>query len=261
MTKLFHEIIDNRSALVTLVDVNIKTTVATTRLGWLWWVINPLIMMGIYYFFVHIIMDRGEENYHLFVLTGLIAWQSFRAALTGTTNVILKNKQLIRQIALPIGMLTAIPILVQLFFNSFGIIIILIWNYPVAGIHSLSVVPLLILIGLVVYGLGLFLSVINVYLRDTKQIMAYVLRAGFFLSPILYPASRVLDSAKLPEFVKTVFNLNPMCWIITALRMVLLDGRMFNWQNFFTMLLISLMIIQVGLFWLRANSSRIIKML
>jgi len=261
MNKLFHEIIDNRSALVTLVDVNIKTTVATTRLGWLWWVINPLIMMGIYYFFVHIIMDRGGENYHLFVLTGLIAWQSFSTALTGTANVILKNKQLIRQVALPIGMLTAIPILVQLFFNSFGIIIILIWNYPVAGIHSLLVVPLLILIGLVVYGLGLFLSVINVYLRDTKQIMAYVLRAGFFLSPILFPASRVLDSAKLPEFIKTIFNLNPMCWIITALRKVLLDGQMFNWQIFFMMLLISLMIIQVGLFWLRANSSKIIKML
>ncbi len=206
-------------------------------------------------------MERGGADYHLFVLTGLVAWQGFSASLSGTTDVILNNKQLIRQVALPIGMLTVIPILVQLFFNSIGILIILVWNYPAIGWHSLSVVLLFILLGLIVYGIGLFLSVINVYLNDTKQILAYALRAGFFLSPILFPASRILDSARLPDFVKTMFSLNPMSWIITSLRKVLLDGLMFNWQDFFIMLSISLVIIQVGLIWLRANSSKIIKML
>lgn len=261
MTKLFHEIRNNSSALITLVDVNIKTTVAATRLGWLWWIVNPLLMMAIYYFFINIIMERGGDNYHLFVLTGLVAWQCFSAALAGTTDVIINNKQLIRQVALPISMLIAIPILVQLFFNSIGIIIILIWNYPVTGIHSLAVIPLLALIGLVAYGLGLFLSVINVYIRDTKQIMVYLLRAGFFLSPILYPASRVLDSERLPEIAKTAFTLNPMAWIITALHNVLIDGQLFSWETFSVLLFISLVIIQVGLFWLRANSSQLIKML
>ena len=261
MTRLFNEIRGHSSALITLVDVNIKTTVATTRLGWLWWIVNPLILMAIYYMFISIIMGRGGDNYHIFVLTGLIAWQSFSAALTGTADVITNNKQLIRQVALPISVLLAIPILVQLFFNSIGIVVILAWNYSVVGIHSFAVIPLLVLIGLVVYGLGLFLSVINVYISDTKQIMVYLLRVGFFLSPVLYPASRVLDSEKIPEIAKTAFHLNPISWIITALRSVLIDGQLFSWQTYFIILFVILVITQVGLLWLRANSSQIIKML
>lgn len=261
MTRLLYEIKHYRSALLTLVEVNIKTTVASTRLGWLWWIVNPLVMMGIYYFFISVILERGGDNYHIFVLTGLVAWQGFSLALTGTTTVITSNKQLIRQVALPISTLLAIPILVQLFFNSIGIIIILIWNNSTVGIHSFATIPLLLLIGLFVYGLGLFFSVIAVYIKDTKLIIKYILRAGFFLSPILFPASRILESTRVPDIVKTVFNLNPMSWIINALRTVLIDGQLFSWQDFFMMLFISLIIVQIGLFWLRANASQIIKML
>lgn len=261
MIRLFHEINNNRTALIALVDVNIKTTVASTRLGWLWWVINPLVMMGIYYFLVNIILGRGGENYHIFILTGLIAWQSFSNGLMGTVNVIINNSQLIRQVALPISMLIAIPILVQLFFNSIGIIIILIWNYPATGFHSLAVVPLLLLVGILVYGLGLFLSVLNVYIKDTKEIVSYLLRAGFFLTPILFPVTRVTESPRLPEIAKALFSLNPMTWIINAFRQILLEGQMFNWSDYFVILCISMFIVQIGLFWLRANSSQIIKML
>jgi len=84
---------------------------------------------------------------------------------------------------------------------------------------------------------------------------------ALFLSPILFPASRILESQKLPPFLKKMFALNPMNWIINSLREVLLDGRMFHWNEYFLQLLISLVVIQAGLFWLRANSSQIIKML
>lgn len=261
MIKLFHEIKDNRSALVTLVGVNVKTTVSSTRLGWLWWLFNPLITMGIYYFFVNVIMQRGGDNYHLFVLTGIVAWQFFAVAVAGSTTVIINNKQLIRQVSLPPTMLVTIPPLVQLFFGAVGISIVMLWNYPTIGTHSLAIIPLLLLISLVSYGLGLFLSVIMIYIKDTKEIIGYILRAGFFLSPVLFPASRLLESNRIPSIAKIIFNLNPMSWIITSLRTVLLDGAMYNWKEFFILLCLILLLIQTGLLWIRANSSQIIKML
>lgn len=261
MIKLFHEIKDNRPALVTLVGVNVKTTVSSTRLGWLWWLFNPLITMGIYYFFVNVIMQRGGDNYHLFVLTGIVAWQFFAVALAGSTTVIINNKQLIRQVALPATMLVTIPPLVQLFFGAVGISIVMLWNYPAMGLHSLAVIPLLLLIAMVAYGFGLYLAVIIVYIKDTKKIIAYILRAGFFLSPVLFPASRILESPRIPEIAKFAFALNPMSWIITALRTVVLDGALYNWKEFFLLLCLILLLIQIGLFWIRENSSQIIKML
>ena len=261
MIKLFHEIKNNQSALVTLVGVNVKTTVSSTRLGWLWWLLNPLITMLIYYFFVNVIMQRGGDNYHLFVLTGIVAWQFFAVALSGTTTVITNNKQLIRQVALPTTMLVTIPPLVQLFFGAVGISIVMLWNYPTIGLHSFTVIPLLLLIALLAYGLGLFLAVMTVFVQDTKQVISYILRAGFFLSPVLFPASRILESPRIPEIAKTAFGLNPMSWIITALRTVLLDGGLYSWLELCWMFGLVFLLVQVGLLWIRANSSHLIKML
>lgn len=261
MHKLFKEVKDHQSAFITLVRVNIKTTVATTRLGWLWWIINPLIMMAIYYFFVNVLLERGGAGYHLFVLTGLVAWYFFNRSVVEATKVIFNNKQLICQVALPISILVAIPVLVQFFFASIGIIIVMVWSYGTAGFHSLAVVPLMLLIAMVSYGLGLFVSVVNVYVKDTKEIISYALRAGFFLSPILYPTSRVLDSERIPDLAKMIYHCNPMAWIISALRQVLLEETLFNGREFFFLFLISFLLVQAGLFWLRAHSSQIVKML
>ena len=261
MLKLIEDFSSHRHALSTLVQVNLKTTVSRTRLGYIWWIIDPLVMMMIYYFVFKLIFQRGGANYHLFLLCGLLSWQFFSRALTGTIRVIVNNRQLIRQIALPITMLVAIPVIVQCIFGGIGMTIIVIWNYKVVGLHTLGALPLLLLIGLLSYGLGLFLSVLNVYLDDINIIISYILRVGFFLCPILYPIEDIMNSKKIPLFFKEIYTLNPMAWIITDLRNVLLNGWMFSWQNYLLMLVMSLVIIQAGLYCVRFQTPRIIKML
>jgi len=259
--KLINELRGNQSALISLTEANLKTSVEATRLGWFWWVINPLVMMGIYYFFVGIILGRGGENFHLFVLTGLIAWQYFSISLLGTTKVIVSNTQLIKQVALPIPMLILIPVMVQMIFAAIGFAVVVIWNFKAIGLHTFLLVPLMLLTGMVSYGLGLFVSVLNVYLGDTDQILNYILRMGFFLSPILFPAEAVMQNEKLPEFVKVLFQLNPMAFLIDAFRTVLLDGAVFNVTDFLILFCCIIVLIQLGLYWVRRNSSQIVRML
>ena len=91
--------------------------------------------------------------------------------------------------------------------------------------------------------------------------MKYILRAGFFLSPVLFSPTRITESERIPEFVKTLYGLNPMAWIMTSLRSILLEGEMFVWSEFFILMLVIIVIIQIGLIWMRMNTSRIIKML
>ncbi len=261
MRKFITDILSHRHAFDTLIRVNLKTTVNRSKLGWLWWVIDPLFMMAIYYFVIHLIFQRGGDNYHLFVLCGLVAWQFFIRSLMGTTSVILSNKQLIRQVALPITMLVAIPVIVQFIFAVIGVAVILVWNFQATGLHTFAALPLLYLIGSFSFGLGLFLSILNVYLDDINQLVSYALRAGFFLSPILYPISQVLESPAIADSIKTIYFVNPMAWIIPALRQVLLEGTMFSWLTYLLFLGISLFIIQTGLYCMRAQIARIIKVL
>lgn len=218
-------------------------------------------MMGIYYFFVSIVLERGGENYHLFILTGIVAWQYFTTTLLNATKVVENNLQLIKQVALPIPMLITIPVLVQMIFAVFGMGIIMVWNFEAIGFHSILVIPLLILTGMVSYGFGLYVSVINVYFSDTSQILNYVLRMGFFLSPILFPAERILNNEKLPSIFKILFQINPMGVIISSFRDVLLEGKVFDINIILVLTAIVICIIQLGLMWVRANSSQIVKML
>jgi lipopolysaccharide transport system permease protein len=261
MLKFIRDLSAHRHALTTLVQVNLKTTVARTRLGYLWWVIDPLVMMFIYYFIVQLVFQRGGENYHIFILCGLITWQYFTRSLTGTIRVIANNQQLIRQIALPITMLVAIPVIVQFIFGLIGMAIIVAWNFKAAGLHTLGALPLLILIGLFSFGLGLFLSVLNIFLDDINLLISYILRVGFFLCPVLYPVEDIMNSVKIPAFIKLFYSLNPLTWIITDVRKVLLDGVWFSWKEYLVMLAVTLVIIQTGLYCVRSQTPRIIKML
>lgn len=251
----------HRNALIALTEANLKSTVANTRLGWLWWILNPLVMMGVYYFFFVIVLERGGEGYHLFILTGIILWQYFSTALLGVTKVISNNQQLIKQVALPIPMLALIPVLVQMIFALIGVVIVMLWNFKAIGFHSLLALPLVVLTGLASYGFGLFVAVINVYFTDTTQIMSYILRMGLFVSPVLFPAERITLNEKVPEFMKIIFQLNPMAHIIPSSRTVLLDGNAFDYGDILLLAVCLAILVQLGLIWVRKNSSQIVKML
>jgi lipopolysaccharide transport system permease protein len=261
VTKLINELQSHCSALVSLTEANLKTTVETTRLGWIWWIINPLVMMGIYYFFVNIILGRGGDNYHLFVLTGLVAWQFFNNSFLGTLRVIFMNQQLLKQVALPIPMLILIPILVQMIFAGIGVMVLVFWNFQLVGFHTLLVLPLIVLTGMTSYALGLFASVINVYIGDIEQLMQYAMRMGFFLSPVLFPAEYVLKSERLPELFKILFQINPMAILIDAFRTVLLDGLVCDVSTLVVLFVVMTIILQFGLVWVRMNTSQIVKSL
>jgi len=248
-------------AIKVLVDINIKSTVLNTKLGWVWWILDPVIMMAIYYFLIKGIFGRGGENYHIFVLTGIIIWQAFTKSVNNSMNTIIGNKQIVKQIAFPLPLLVAIPILTNLFFALVGIIIIALVNYKFIGIHTLAILPILFLIGFLSYGIGLFVSGISVLIRDSQKIIFYILRAGFFLSPVLYPATRLLESDRISDNIKMLLQLNPMMWILTASRTVLVEGNLFNWREFFILAGIVFILVHLGLRWLKSYNNKIIKML
>ncbi len=189
-------------ASVTLFAVSVKSTVASVRLGWLWWFLDPLIMMAIYYFVVRVVFQRGGENYHLFVLCGIVAWGIFARSLSAAVTAISKNRGIIRQTSTPMGLLIAVPCAVRFFFTSVGMLIVMCWSYATLGVQSLAVFRLLLLVFFIAYAVSLFVAVTQVFLADTAKLVAYGIRAGFFLSPVLYPTCRVLDADNIPAFAK-----------------------------------------------------------
>ena len=261
MQKLIKEIRNHSYATFMMVRVELKRSVETTRLGWLYWIVDPIVMMTIYYFMVKIVFNRGGQNYHLFALCGITSWQFFTRAVTRSTAAFSNNAGLIRQVAIPLPIFVFIPSVVQAFFAIIGYLIIMVWSHPSIGIQSFALAPLVLIIMLLAFGLGLFLSAAEVYAKDTNNFVMYFLRAGFFLTPILYSPDRVYGSERIPEIVKTLYGLNPMAWIIPSARKILLDGVMFDVGTYFIVLVSSLILVQSGLLILRMLTPKILKSL
>jgi len=255
------EIWQNRHALRSQIYVNTKTSVATTKLGTLWWVLDPIFLMIIYYFVVKVIFNRGGPDYHLFLLCGLVTYQFFSRTVSLCTSALTTNAELIKQAAVPMVLYLTISPLVQAFFCLIGYVIIMVWHYHALGLHTIAIVFPLLLTILITFTCGLFLSIFEVYIRDTGKLMAYVLRFGTFLCPVLYSADRIYDSPTIPQYAKTLYTLNPMAHVITAVKDILFHGRIFDPVPLIIVLACTLAVMQIGLLFFRKAAPYVPKML
>jgi len=260
MLKTIKEIWENRQVLECQFYVNLKTTVVTTRLGLLWWILDPILFMGIYYFVVNIVFARGGPDYHLFALCGIVTWQSFARSINLSTNALVRSSGLIKQASFPISLYVIISPVVQAVFYMIGLLIIIIWNYKAAGLHTLGIFFLMVLMVLMACALGMFLSIFQVYVRDTGKFVTYMLRFGFFMSPVLYSPERIYQIDSIPVTAKYLYAMNPMVHFITAVRDLLFYGRMFNVVPILVVLAVTLCVLQLGLMYFRRMARYIPKM-
>ena len=261
MKTLANDLWKNRHALRSQIYVNTRTTVATTKLGMLWWVLDPLFLMTIYYFIFEVIFHRGGVNYHLFILCGLVTYKFFSRSISLCTNVLIISEGLIKQASLPMILYLVVSPLVQAFFCMIGFVVVMIWNYTALGFQTLAIVFPVILIILITFTAGLFLSIFEVYIRDTAKLITYALTFGMYLSPVLYSANRIYDNPAIPQYAKTLYSLNPMVYVLGAVKEVLFYGRMYDPVPLLIVFTFVLVIMQLGLLFFRKASPYVPKML
>lgn len=259
MIQIIHDIRNNLHALQIQFFVTIKTTVALTRLGALWWILDPLILMLLYTFVVKIIFDRGGPDYHLFALCGIVTFQSLSRSINLCATALTRNGQLIKQSNFPMHLYVLLPTLVQAFFYLIGIAIVAIWKYDAVGWHSLTIFTLLVPMIIVPYTIGLFLSILTVKYRDIGKVIPYILRFGFYMSPILYPPERVYNLPNVDQMLKSLYALNPVVHLVTAVRDVILYGKIFNTTTIAVITIVTLVCMQIGIMYFRYSAKMVPK--
>ena len=259
MLQLTRTLLARRDAVAALSRVSLKTTVATTRLGWLWWILDPLVMMAIYYFMVKVVFGHGGPDYHLFALIGITAWQFFARTVQLTSTALLRNRRLITHTTVPLEVFVVEPVVIQAFFALIGLGIIIVWHGQMPGAAMLWLFPVMGVVALFGLAAGVLLSIWVVFLPDVSKFVEYGLRAGFFITPILYSASRITGSERIPEALKAILSLNPMMWAIPRLREVILAGESVSLPGFFAWLGAGIVLLQLAVMVLRRNRQNLMK--
>jgi len=198
---LWAEVWDNRSILWLLTVRDIKARYAGSMLGVMWNVIHPVLMILIYILILGSIlsgkfggggMTRGGYVVHL--CAGMIPWLVFNDVVMRCSTTILENASLIKKVAFPEIILHLTVLLNALFihfisYSAFILILLVMGSWP--GAQVLACFGILAAIALFALGVGLVVSVLNIYLRDVGQLVMIGLQFLFWFTPIVYPISLI----------------------------------------------------------------------
>ncbi|WGD38601.1 ABC transporter permease [Lysinibacter sp. HNR] len=196
---------------------DLKVRYVTSALGYLWSILDPLVMSFIYWFIFTQVFQRGvgEEPYIVFLLVALLPWVWFNGAVSDSTRAFLRDAKLVRSISLPRS------IWVNRIVASKGIEFLL--SLPIlalfaifSGAHvnlNLLLFPLAIVLqAALCVALGLLLAPLVLFFRDLERATKLILRFMFYASPIIY------STQNLPESLHSWAALNPLSGIFSLYR-------------------------------------------
>jgi ABC-type polysaccharide/polyol phosphate export permease len=196
-----------------------------SALGVLWYVINPLVLMGAYYLMFGVIFKAASEpDYPLFLLVGLIVWVFFSQAVLSAAPSLLDQGALVRKARFPRETIPASVVTV----HSVTFLALLALLLPITLAIRGTLDPALALLPLIlaclfafVLGFALAVSVLHAYFRDVAPILSAALLPWFFISPIFFRPERITHQ---PEARFALEWLNPISPFIGAVRDVVYGG-------------------------------------
>ena len=127
MKSYLKEMLKRKDLLYYLVKSGLKAEHRNSYLGYFWWLLDPLLNVLVYYFLVVIVLERGGENYPLFLVIGLVAWRWISMIINASSRSILRYSSIVNQVALPKAIFPLSFTLTQLFNFMFGLIVMAIF--------------------------------------------------------------------------------------------------------------------------------------
>ena len=204
-----------RELLVNLVRKDLKVRYKSSVLGFLWSLLNPAMLLIVYYFVFSVLLGSGIPRFPIYLLSGLLVWNLFNVGLNSGTGSVVGNSGIVNKVWFPREVLPLSAIgaaLVHFFLQGIVMIVtLLVFRHPV----SWAYIPLLpiALAALLIFlaALALFFSAANVYLRDMQHLVEIALLPWFFCSPIVY--SYDLIANKLGD-KQWLYLLNPVTPVV-----------------------------------------------
>ena len=230
---------------------DIKIKYKQTALGFLWAVLQPLIMMLIFTLFFGQALQVPSQGlpYPVFVFSGLLLWNIFSTGLTASAYSMVNNSHIIKKIYFPRLIIPVSSVLVAVFdflmaFLLFGALL-LYYQQPVAWTAVIYWPLAAALCVIATMGPGNLLAALNVKYRDFRYVIPFLVQVLFFLTPVIYPVSLL----KYP-LLKYIVVMSPMYAAIELFRYPLV-GASLNTTFILISMASGLILLLAGTFFFR----------
>ena len=223
-----------------LAQIDFKKRYYDDKLGMFWALLNPILQVAIYYFVFSTVMNRGEEDFALFLFVGLVFWTTFMIGTKQGINTFRTKRYLIENIQfnkIDLFFSHSISVFIGFLFNL-GAYLVAATVYGIkfsfftaffGGILLTAIVFILI------FGSTLVLSTLSITLKDINHIWDFSLLCGFWTAGIFFPAAKIVEKLSIIQYI------NPFLGLIENARRIL----MYNQELDLNFLVINLSLIHI----------------
>jgi lipopolysaccharide transport system permease protein len=229
---------------------DIKVRYKQTVLGAAWSIIRPLLTTVIFtvvFSKIAKLNNPGNAPYALMVFAGMLPWQFFSNALSESSNSLIGNSNLITKVYFPRMIIPASSVITSLvdFAISFLILIAMMCWYKYVPSWHIVFLPIFILIAFFcAFGVGLYLTAVNVKYRDFRYIIPFIIQFGLYITPVGFSSSIISEKWKL------LYSINPMVGVIDGFRWCILGDPM-KFSSFLISMAITFLFLVLGVFYFR----------
>ncbi|HYP08795.1 MAG TPA: ABC transporter permease [Bryobacteraceae bacterium] len=223
-----------RTLLIELVKRDFLKRFVGSAAGWLWGLIHPLVMILSWTYVFQICLKMplpaGEvtDNYTVYLFTGYLPWLLFTETVTRCSTTLLENSNLITKTVFPSEILPVSIFLSSLLSHLLALALaIAVVAVVTGGVSAMALLlPVyMLLLGIFAVGIGWIVSSLQVYIRDTAQVLTVVLTLWFWMTPIF------ISEQQVPENARFLIRYNPLAYVVNAYRERLLSYRAPDWNE------------------------------
>jgi ABC-type polysaccharide/polyol phosphate export permease len=258
LKKYLRELIKRKDLLLYLVVSGIKAEYRNTLLGYVWWILDPLLMGAVYYFLRVVVLGMKGDNIGAFLIIGLVAWKWIASSISKSAKSISGKSGIITQVYLPKALFPFGVTLSQGINFSFGLVVIGLFMvcYRLApGIEILWLPVIMIVQFMFLSAISLFLAYYATFIRDIENVLNHIMRFWFYGSPVIW------ETGRIPSKYSYIVDANPASTFLTGYRNILMYNLPPDWQKLFLIGLVSLILIVYMIYFYHLNEHKLIKAL
>jgi ABC-2 type transport system permease protein len=218
-----------RELFIFLVRKEIKVKYKNSVLGFLWSMLNPTFTLAVFFVLFTYFLPNGIPTFVIYMFSAMLVWNLFQTAVMTGTSTIVSNAAIVKKVAFPREILPLASVGSAFMFFLFQSIVLLVfmlafWHRPDWSAMWI-LIPALAAIMVFAAALAVFLSAVNVYLRDTQHLVEVILLAWFWAIPGIYAFSgavhtKLLNHKILGIRLLWVYFLNPVTPVVMSFQRV-----------------------------------------
>ncbi len=201
----------------------LRSEATRTYAGFLWWILEPLLSLAVYYVAFKYIFHSKTENFAIFLFSGIVVYRFFSGTVTRSATCISESQGLMQLVYIHKSIFPLSILLVNLvkFLVTVLLVMVIVWLSGIAPSWSYLALPVLVFLEmLMIAGISMICAAITPFFPDFKLILDTLMQLLIFLSGVFY------DTSTLSPRLQNIIRLNPVAVLVEQFRGILLHG---NW--------------------------------